>query len=137
MALTLAPRGVAACSPWCKPWELEPNKTQAPDGNAVTDFAGEMSRFGASHGCDWEPWLAPKRLSIRFYLIKNPSRRCHSGLTVLLSRQPTASTVGYMLSPLSWLKSSKVSAIRLAPRLLGKYRGYRQNGSELQPDFEL
>ena len=48
-------------------------------------WSREMSRFGASYGCDCEPWLAPKRLSIRFYLFKNPSRRCHSGLTVLLS----------------------------------------------------
>ena len=46
-------------------------------------WSGEMSRFGASHGCDWEPRLAPKRLSTRFYLIKNPSRRCPSGAKIL------------------------------------------------------
>ena len=40
-----------------------------------------MSRFGASHGCDWEPWLAPKRLIIRFYFMKNPLRRCLAGTT--------------------------------------------------------
>ena len=27
-----------------------------------------MSRFGDSLGCDWEPWLSPKQLIIRFYL---------------------------------------------------------------------
>ena len=39
-----------------------------------------MSRFDASHGCDWEPWLAPKRLIIRLYFVKNPSRRWVGGL---------------------------------------------------------
>ena len=48
MALTLTPRGVAACSPWCKPRELELNKTQAPDGNAVTDF--EVAGFARIQG---------------------------------------------------------------------------------------
>ena len=38
MVLDLASRGVTACSPWGKPWKLEPNKAQAPDGSAVTDF---------------------------------------------------------------------------------------------------
>ena len=38
-----------------------------------------MSRFGASHGCDWEPRLSPKRLTIRFYLTESPSRRCQPG----------------------------------------------------------
>ena len=48
MALILAPRGVTACSPWRKPWELEPNETQAPDGNAVTDF--EVAGFARIQG---------------------------------------------------------------------------------------
>ena len=51
-------------------------------------WSGEMSRFGASHGCDWEPWLAPKRLSIRFYLIENPSRRCPEGATASFKMFP-------------------------------------------------
>ena len=54
----------------------------------------EMSRFGASHGCDYEPWLAPKRLSIRFYLIKNPSRRCRPGLAFCWFPIPMADAMG-------------------------------------------
>ena len=42
MALTLAPRGVAAYSPWCKPWELEPNKTKAPDGAAANEVRNDV-----------------------------------------------------------------------------------------------
>ena len=47
MALTLAPRGVAAC----KPWELEPNKTQAPDGDAVTDLERCISEKSGAGRC--------------------------------------------------------------------------------------
>ena len=43
MALTLAPRGVAACSPWCKPWELEPSKTQAPDGATANEARNHVA----------------------------------------------------------------------------------------------
>ena len=39
--------------------------------DVVVDFwSEEMSRFGDSHGCDWEPWLAPKRLIARCYALK-------------------------------------------------------------------
>ena len=51
-------------------------------------WSGEMSRFGASHGCDWEPRLAPKRLTIRFYLIESPSRRCHPAINLPLINLP-------------------------------------------------
>ena len=47
------------------------NLAVAPSGQRRDGlWSRKMSRFGASHGCDWEPWLAPKRLSIRFYLLK-------------------------------------------------------------------
>ena len=35
MALTLAPDGAVAISPWREPWELKLNETQAPDGATV------------------------------------------------------------------------------------------------------
>ena len=37
MALTLAPDGAAAISPWREPWELKPKETQAPDGAAANE----------------------------------------------------------------------------------------------------
>ena len=37
MVATKAPDGAAAISPWREPWELETNKTQAPDGATANE----------------------------------------------------------------------------------------------------
>ena len=55
--------------------------------------------------CDWEWWLSPKRLIIRFHFMKNPLWRCHSGLYFFDRYGLAAKTAGYTLLPLSWLKN--------------------------------
>ena len=56
---------MAAGSPRCKPWEVEPINTQAPDGQRREEFwsriFGRSSRFGASHGPNEGRWLALRR----------------------------------------------------------------------------
>ena len=75
MTLTLAPDGAAACSPRRQPWVQRNVKPRAPLGAA--EF---LELFPVPNGA------APNRARVNVLAL------------------PTAYTVGYLLSPLSWLK---------------------------------
>ena len=50
MALTKAPDEAAAISPWREPWELETNKTQAPDGATANEAENVLTLAATPSG---------------------------------------------------------------------------------------
>ena len=82
-----------------------------PFGQRCDGFwSGKMSRFGASHGCDWEPRLSPKRLSGKFGTnVHNRFGRVHWHVEYLQPYKDSSTINGLMSSKVT-APSSLVSA---------------------------
>ena len=52
---------------------------QTKKGKPFLTFHFIFVTYADSRGCDWEPWLSPNRLNIRFHFKRSPSRRCPLG----------------------------------------------------------